>query len=92
MLATTSKSKDEVNDGITTTLRLNPQQQEAFLHFDGNDSPLRVLNGAPGYINLLDAFNAWQLVKELHEATGRPASRELQACEPGGGGDCRCYE
>ena len=40
---------------------------------DGSDLPVTVLNGKPGYINFLDAFNGWQLVKELKDATGLPA-------------------
>ena len=63
---------------------LNPQQQPAFLCWDGHDSPLRVLNGAPGYINLLDAFNAWQLVKELKEATGQPGAASFKHVSPAG--------
>ncbi len=63
---------------------LNPQQHDASLRWDGNDCPLRVLNGAPGYINLLDAFNAWQLVKELKEATGRPGAASFKHVSPAG--------
>ena len=63
---------------------LNPQQKEAYLHWEGSDCPLRVLNGAPGYINLLDAFNAWQLVKELKEATGRPGAASFKHVSPAG--------
>ncbi|MEJ5226192.1 MAG: hypothetical protein WHV44_17150, partial [Anaerolineales bacterium] len=53
---------------------MNPQQAPArvFMSTDA-DLPLRVLGGAPGYINLLDALNAWQLVQELKQATGLPA-------------------
>lgn len=40
---------------------------------DGSELPIEVLNGKPGYINFLDAFNSWQLVKELKEAIGLPA-------------------
>lgn len=63
---------------------LNPQQHEAFLRYDGNDGPLQVLNGSPGYINLLDAFNAWQLVKELKEATGLPGATSFKHVSPAG--------
>ena len=49
----------------------NPNQPEAKIYMaDGSDLPIKILNGRPGYINFLDAFNAWQLVKELKEATG----------------------
>ena len=47
---------------------------------DGSDLPVKVLNGKPGYINFLDAFNGWQLVKELKAATGLPAATSFQAC------------
>ena len=49
----------------------NPNQNPARIHMDGKELPFEILNGAAGYINLLDAFNSWQLVKELKEATGR---------------------
>lgn len=45
---------------------------------DGQDLPFTVLNGRPGYINLLDAFNSWQLVRELREATGLPAAASFK--------------
>ena len=49
----------------------NPNQKPAKIFMrDGSDLPVRILNGRPGYINFLDAFNSWQLVKELREATG----------------------
>ena len=46
---------------------------------DGSDLPITVLNGKPGYINFLDAFNCWQLVRELKEATGLARRRVFQA-------------
>jgi len=49
---------------------------------DGSDLPLEVLNGKPGYINFLDALNAWQLVKELKEATGLPAATSFKHVSP----------
>ena len=53
----------------------NPNQSSARVYMkDGSDLPFTVLNGRPGYINLLDAFNSYQLVKELKEATGLPAA------------------
>ena len=52
----------------------NPNQDPARIYMkDGSELPVEVLNGRPGYINFLDAFNSWQLVKELKEATGLPA-------------------
>ena len=52
----------------------NPNQKPAKVYVDEGDLPITVLNGRPGYINLLDALNGWQLVKELKEATGLPAA------------------
>ena len=49
----------------------NPNQKPASIFMKEGELPIEVLNGRPGYINLLDAFNSWQLVKELKEATGR---------------------
>ena len=49
---------------------------------DGSDLPITVLNGRPGYINFLDAFNAWQLVKELKEALGLPAATSFKHVSP----------
>ena len=61
----------------------NPNQSSARVYMkDGSDLPFTVLNGRPGYINLLDAFNSYQLVKELKEATG---CGFLQARQPGWG-------
>ena len=62
----------------------NPHQKPAFLAFDGGVSPLTVLNGSPGYINLLDALNAWQLVKELRAATGQPGAASFKHVSPAG--------
>jgi len=52
----------------------NPNQNPARIHMDGAELPFEILNGAAGYINLLDAFNSWQLVKELKAATGLPST------------------
>ena len=51
---------------------------------DGSNLPIEVLNGRPGYINLLDALNAWQLVRELHQATGLPAAASFKHVSPAG--------
>lgn len=51
---------------------------------DGSSLPVDVLNGKPGYINFLDAFNGWQLVKELKEATGLPAAASFKHVSPAG--------
>ena len=62
----------------------NPHQKPAHLRFDPDPAPLRVLNGAPGYINLLDAFGAWQLVRELDQATGLPSAASFKHVSPAG--------
>ena len=62
----------------------NPHQRPAYLRFDSDPAPLRVLNGAPGYINLLDAFGAWQLVRELQQATGLPSAASFKHVSPAG--------
>jgi phosphoribosylaminoimidazolecarboxamide formyltransferase/IMP cyclohydrolase/phosphoribosylaminoimidazolecarboxamide formyltransferase len=74
---------------VTSTLPLrygtNPHQQRALVYMaDGRKLPLEVLNGAPGYINLLDALNAWQLVRELRAALGLPAAASFKHVSPAG--------
>ncbi len=63
----------------------NPNQKPSRIFMkDGKDLPIQVLNGRPGYINFLDAFNSWQLVKELKEATGLPAAASFKHVSPAG--------
>ncbi|MDD5931396.1 MAG: phosphoribosylaminoimidazolecarboxamide formyltransferase [Oscillospiraceae bacterium] len=63
----------------------NPNQKPARVYMkEGSELPIRVLNGKPGYINLLDAFNSWQLVKELKEATGLPSAASFKHVSPAG--------
>ena len=63
----------------------NPNQKPARVYMrDGSDLPFEVLNGRPGYINLLDAFNSWQLVKELREAFGMPSAASFKHVSPTG--------
>ncbi|MHC5059095.1 MAG: phosphoribosylaminoimidazolecarboxamide formyltransferase [Planctomycetota bacterium] len=62
----------------------NPHQKEARLVWEGEGEPLKVLNGAPGYINLLDAFGAWPLAKELKGATGKPGAASFKHVSPAG--------
>ena len=62
----------------------NPNQNPARIHMDGKELPFEILNGAAGYINLLDAFNSWQLVKELKEATGLPSAASFKHVSPAG--------
>ena len=63
----------------------NPNQKPAKIFMaNGKDLPITVLNGKPGYINFLDAFNSWQLVKELKEATGKAAAASFKHVSPAG--------
>ena len=63
----------------------NPNQKPSRIFMeDGKELPVTVLNGRPGYINFLDAFNGWQLVKELKEATGLPAAASFKHVSPAG--------
>ena len=63
----------------------NPNQKPSRIFMeDGSQLPVKVLNGKPGYINFLDAFNGWQLVKELKEATGLPAATSFKHVSPAG--------
>lgn len=63
----------------------NPNQKPSRIFMeDGSDIPVKVLSGKPGYINFLDAFNGWQLVKELKAATGLPAATSFKHVSPAG--------
>ena len=63
----------------------NPNQKPSRIYMaDGSTLPIKVLNGRPGYINFLDAFNGWQLVKELKKATGLPAATSFKHVSPAG--------
>ena len=63
----------------------NPNQKPSRIFMEGdNELPITVLNGRPGYINLLDAFNSWQLVSELKAATGLPAATSFKHVSPAG--------
>ena len=63
----------------------NPNQKPSRIFMeDGSELPVTVINGKPGYINFLDAFNGWQLVKELKEATGLPAATSFKHVSPAG--------
>ncbi|MBE5757078.1 MAG: phosphoribosylaminoimidazolecarboxamide formyltransferase [Clostridia bacterium] len=63
----------------------NPNQKPAKIYMkNGKELPVEILNGKPGYINFLDAFNSWQLVKELKEATGLPSATSFKHVSPAG--------
>ena len=64
---------------------LNPNQKPAKIYMkDGSELPIEILNGRPGYINLLDAFNSYQLVREIKAATGLPAAASFKHVSPSG--------
>ena len=63
----------------------NPNQKPSKIYMaDGSELPIQVLSGRPGYINFLDAFNGWQLVRELKAATGLPAATSFKHVSPAG--------
>ena len=62
----------------------NPNQKPSKIYSKDGELPIEVLNGKPGYINFLDAFNGWQLVKELKKATGLPAATSFKHVSPAG--------
>jgi len=63
---------------------MNPHQKHARVFMDEGDLPLEVLSGAPGFINMCDAMNAWALVKELRQALDLPASASFKHVSPAG--------
>ena len=63
----------------------NPNQKPSKIYMkNGSELPIEILNGKPGYINFLDAFNSWQLVKELKEATGKASAASFKHVSPAG--------
>ena len=62
----------------------NPNQKPSRIYMEAGELPIEVLNGRPGYINLLDALNSWQLVKELKAATGMPSAASFKHVSPAG--------
>ena len=61
----------------------NPNQKPAKIYMNGDkELPIEILSGRPGYINFLDAFNSWQLVKEIKEALGMPAATSFKHVSP----------
>ncbi len=78
------KGKQIMNE-IQLKYGCNPNQKPSRVYMeDGSDLPIEVLNGRPGYINLLDALNGWQLVSELKKATGLPAATSFKHVSPAG--------
>jgi phosphoribosylaminoimidazolecarboxamide formyltransferase / IMP cyclohydrolase len=74
-----------MSDLIELRYGMNPHQKQARVFMqDGSALPLTVLNGAPGYINLLDALNSWQLVRDLKAALGLPAAASFKHVSPAG--------
>ena len=71
-------------NGLTLRYGCNPHQSQARAHARNGELPFAVLNGAPGYINLLDALNAWQLVRELKDALNLPAAASFKHISPAG--------
>src|SRR5262244_1042735 len=72
------------NNELTLRYGCNPHQIPAKVFMPSGNLPFRVLNGAPGYINLLDALNSWQLVKELRQALQLPAAASFKHVSPAG--------
>ena len=62
----------------------NPNQKPSRIYMKSGELPIEVLNGKPGYINFMDAFNSWQLVKGLKAATGLPAAASFKHVSPAG--------
>ncbi len=73
-----------MTDELTLRYGCNPYQTPARVFLKDGPLPFTVLNGAPGYINLLDAFNSWQLVKELKQALHLPAAASFKHVSPAG--------
>ncbi len=69
---------------LTLKYGCNPNQQPSRIYIDESELPIEVVNGRPGYINFLDALNAWQLVSELKAATGMPAAASFKHVSPAG--------
>ena len=69
---------------LTLRYGMNPHQTPARAFVENGKLPFEVRNGSPGYINLLDALNSWQLVRELQAATGLPAAASFKHVSPAG--------
>ena len=90
MFSSEGLNKDHNRKGIYKMKELelkygcNPNQKPSRIYMKNGELPIEVLNGKPGYINFLDAFNGWQLVKELKKATGLPAATSFKHVSPAG--------
>ena len=73
-----------MNNELTLKYGCNPNQKPSRIYMEEGELPITVLNGRPGYINLLDALNSWQLVRELRAATGLPAAASFKHVSPAG--------
>jgi phosphoribosylaminoimidazolecarboxamide formyltransferase/IMP cyclohydrolase len=73
-----------MSESIELRYGINPHQKPARIFRDDGPLPITIVNGAPGYINILDALNAWQLVRELRAATGQPAAASFKHVSPAG--------
>lgn len=74
-----------MSNELTLKYGCNPNQKPSRIFMqDGSELPIQVLNGKPGYINFLDAFNSWQLVQELKKATGLAAAASFKHVSPAG--------
>lgn len=69
---------------LTLRYGMNPHQKPAQLYTKLPQLPLKVINGSPGFINLCDALNSWQLVRELHQALNLPAATSFKHVSPAG--------
>lgn len=77
--------KENIMKELELKYGCNPNQKPSKIYMgDGSELPIQVLNGKPGYINFLDAFNGWQLVNELKKATGLPAATSFKHVSPAG--------
>lgn len=72
------------NQEVILKYGCNPHQKPAKIYVENKTLPFKILNGNPGYINFMDAFNSWQLVKELKMATGLPAAASFKHVSPAG--------
>src|SRR5437867_4296710 len=74
----------ETLQALTLRYGINPHQAAARAFREDGPLPFRVVNGSPGYINLLDALNSWQLVRELQQSLGLPAAASFKHVSPAG--------